>query len=98
MDRSFVHPGMLHTQDDLDFIKQKIESGEEPWKTAWEKLKDSDSSSLDFEPEPFTHVIRGPYGKPSIGDRELTNSAQAAHNHALLWALTGEKKTRRKSD
>ena len=91
MNKSFVHPGMLHTQQDLDFIKQKIASGEEPWKTAWEQLRNDETSSLDFQPEPHTHVIRGPYGRPSIGDRELSRSAKAAHHHALLWALTGEK-------
>jgi len=89
--QAFKHPGMLHTQKDLDFIKQKIKSGEEPWKTAWESLRNGRSSSLDFVPEPATHVIRGPYGRPSIGDRELSRSAQAAYGHALLWALTGER-------
>jgi hypothetical protein len=41
--RSFVHPGLLHTQADLDFMKKKIELGDEPWKTAWESLRHSDS-------------------------------------------------------
>lgn len=82
---------MLHTVEDITFIKEKLASGAEPWKTAFENLKKLDTASLDFTPEPFTHVIRGAYGKPSIGDKELTNSANAAHHHALLWAITDDK-------
>lgn len=87
MTTSFTHPGILHTVDDITFIKEKVASGEEPWKTAYENLIKSDTASLDFKPEPHTHVIRGAYGKPSIGDKELTNSANAAHHHALLWVI-----------
>ena len=29
----FVHPGMLHTLDDLDRIKEKVGKGAEPWKS-----------------------------------------------------------------
>jgi len=89
--QSFVHPGMLHTSEDLATIRELVEAGEEPWRTAWEQLRDGRPSSLEFQPEPRTHVIRGPYGRPSIGDRELSRSARAAHSHALLWAISGNR-------
>ena len=44
--QEFVHPGMLHTTSDLEFMKAKILAGEEPWKEAWNQLKDSEIASL----------------------------------------------------
>ena len=37
--KPFVHPGMLHSKSELAFIKGKISSGAEPWKSAWEQLR-----------------------------------------------------------
>jgi parallel beta-helix repeat protein len=68
-------------------MKRKALAGEQPWKDALERLKAA--ASLDFHPRPFTHVIRGPYGHPSIGGAELTASANEAYNNALLWYITG---------
>ena len=36
---SFVHPGILQNQADLDYMKSQILKGEEPWKTAFSKRK-----------------------------------------------------------
>ncbi|GAA0877350.1 hypothetical protein GCM10009119_03180 [Algoriphagus jejuensis] len=91
----FVHPGINQTQADLEWMKQKVQSGEQPWKAAFENL--SESASLDFKPQPFTHVIRGPYGRPSIGGKELSASASAAYEHALMWYITGNKLHAQKS-
>jgi len=88
---SFVHPGLLHTREHLAFTKTKVENGEMPWKAAWDSLRARRTSPLDFEPDPVAHVVRGPYGKPSIGDRELSSSARAAYSNALQWAITGDR-------
>ena len=93
--RTFIHPGMLQTRSDLELMKQKIDNGEQPWKDAYDRL--SKSVSLDFQPEPFTHVIRGPYGRPSIGGKELSSSADAAYEHSLMWYITGDKSHARKA-
>ncbi len=87
--QAFIHPGLLQTSSDLELLKQKIDNGEQPWKDAYKRL--SKSVSLDFQPEPFTHVIRGPYGRPSIGGKELSSSADAAYEHSLMWYITGNK-------
>lgn len=65
-------------------------AGEQPWLAAWEKLKESRYSTLDWKPKPFEHVERGPYNDPNIGSSEFSNDARAAYNHALCWALSGE--------
>ncbi len=36
---AFVHPGVAHSQAELDFVRQKIEAGEQPWKDAYQELK-----------------------------------------------------------
>ena len=57
--QEFVHPGMLHTTSDLEFMKAKILAGEEPWKEAWDQLKASEISSLHYKPTPFKVVDNG---------------------------------------
>ncbi len=52
---------------------------------------------LKFEVEAYTHVLRGPYGKPNIGGNDLSLGSKLAYNCALLWYITGEKKYAEKS-
>lgn len=86
----FTHPGIAHSRESIGFVKARIAAGEQPWLTAWERLKNARYSSLDWQPRPFAHVERGPYNNPNIGSSEFSGDARAAHNHALCWALTGE--------
>jgi parallel beta-helix repeat protein len=85
----FVHPGMAQSYKDLQYMKQKIQAGEQPWKNAFENLRKK--TSLSFKPQPFTHISVGPYGANSSGGREFSSSASAAYNHALMWYITGNK-------
>ena len=50
--QNFIHPGMLHTQADLDRTKAKVEAGEEPWASAYRKLLTSPHVSLDWKAAP----------------------------------------------
>ncbi|RBQ07890.1 alginate lyase family protein [Pedobacter miscanthi] len=87
--RKFVHPGMLQNSQDLDYMRQNIISGKQPWKNAFDTLKKN--SHLDFKPEPVAHVSVGPYGANSVGGREFSKSALMAYNFALLWQITRER-------
>lgn len=93
----FVHPGLLQNRADLEFMRQQVLAGKQPWKKAWENLLKEPYSSLDFKPKPVAHVVRGPYGRPSIGDRALMKSANAAYSQALQWVVTGNKVHARKA-
>ena len=94
----FVHPGMLHTKADLDNIKSRIQSGQEPWKSAWQQLQNSELADLSIvRPHAISHVSRGSYAVPSNGDKELMNDGDAAYTMALQWYLTGDKKFAQKS-
>jgi len=86
---SFVHPGILQNQADLDYMKSQIQQGIEPWKTSFENL--NKESATDFKVQAFTHVIRGSYGRKGQGHKELSESAKEAYRQALLWYITEDK-------
>jgi len=95
--RPFAHPGILQTRQDLELMKAKIAAGQQPWKQAWENLRSQTYSALDFQPKPVVHIARGSYGRSSSGDRELSESANAAYSHALQWYISGDKAHARKA-
>ncbi len=78
-------------------MKAKVAAGEQPWKEAWENLLRQPYSWLNFQPKPFTHIARGSYGRTASGDRELSDSANAAYSHALQWYITGDKRRAKKA-
>jgi hypothetical protein len=84
----FVHPGILQNRSDLDFMKAKVLQGEEPWKTAWDNLLSLPTSSLDFVPQPQTHIYRGSYGAGQTGVNELNGSISAVQSHVLQWWIS----------
>jgi hypothetical protein len=86
----FTHPGIAHSKESIQFVKARIEAGDQLWSAAWKKLKDSRYAATDWKPQPFEHVERGPYNNPNIGSSEFSNDAKAAYHHALCWALSGE--------
>ena len=89
LSKPFVRPGMAQSQEDLDFMREKILKGEEPWKTAYANLEKQ--TPLDFVPSPVSFISEGPYGANSVGGREFSLSASAAHNHALMWYVSKNK-------
>ena len=87
---SFTHPGILHSASELDFVRGKIASGEEPWASAWESLRSHRWASLDYTPMAHADVVRGRRGKNNMGMSELMNDSAAAYTHALHWSMSGE--------
>lgn len=93
----FVHPGVLHSQEGIDFVKSKIKAKEDPWANAWSELKRSRYASLRWKADPTAHVERGASNNPNIGSSDFSNDARAAYTHALHWALSGEAAHAKKS-
>lgn len=87
--QKFVHPGVNQTPADLDYMREQVRAGEQPWRDAFERLKAE--TDPDFEANPFAHVMRGPYGRPNIGGNDLSKGANMAYNFALMWYITGDK-------
>ncbi len=95
--RAIVHPGILQTHADLEFMKAKVKAGEEPWKSAWDRMQASAGSSLDFKPQPSAHIIRGAFGAGQKGGAELSASASAVSSHVTQWYVTGKEEYARKA-
>jgi chondroitin AC lyase len=88
----FVHPGMLNSKAEMEFVKKKISGHEEPWHSAFKMLQSDDHAKPEWKARPIADVIRGSYNNPNIGAGDLGNDAQAAYIQALEWVLTGDEK------
>jgi hypothetical protein len=89
---AFAHPGIIQTRAQMDAMKRMIRQGQEPVATAWKRLMDLPTSSLEFDPKPAAHVLRSANGRDRSGADEFSASGQAAHSHALQWYISGEAK------
>lgn len=85
----FIHPGVMHSVERIEFTKEKIEAGEEPWAGEWKKLRSSRYADVGWTPQARAHVERGPSNQPNIGSSDFTSDSRAAHTHALAWVMTG---------
>ena len=88
----FVHPGLLHNDEDFRRMKSEVDAGEEPWKSAWEKLILNKHASLKWEPNPVAVVIRGKGRDQTEPENyaKLFNDTAAAYTLALRWRISGD--------
>jgi hypothetical protein len=89
--RDFVHPGVLHTRNEIDFILDQITAGAEPWASAWEALREHETAQLGYQPKSRAHVERGVRNNPNIGGNDFLRDGSAAYAHALVWNLSDER-------
>lgn len=87
---AFSHPGLLHSQADLDRIRTKVAAGAEPWAAGWKKLIDNRHAALAYKPNPKEVVVRGFNGKQPENYAALFNDAAAAYALALRWRISGD--------
>ena len=84
---SFIHPGLLHTNGDLQRIQARLAEKAEPWVAGFEKLRADPHSTSDW-------TMRGPHSdvnrdEPTCHDYD--EDGTAAYQNALMWCLTGTK-------
>lgn len=86
--QSFVHPGILHSREDLERMKAAVANKEEPIFSGY-RLFIQNPASLYF------YKMQGPLKtvgrNPTVGQATYDNDANAAHQNAVMWAITGEK-------
>ena len=76
----FVHPGMMQTIGDMEYVKAKVLSGEEPWASAFERVRSA--ADKNYVTKAFTHVSTGAYGANDVGGRDLSRASSQALNDA----------------
>jgi hypothetical protein len=86
----FNHPGILTTQDQIDFVREKIAAGQSPWKEAFGKAAKSDMVQPGYKPSPIGKLTStGFYSRRIIvGYKELARDSKAVFANAQLWAVT----------
>ncbi len=86
--RHFVHPGILHTKDDLTRIRRLVTQGTMPSMGSYDILKADRKSQAGYRIQgPFRVIARaGTYGYTKTPCEEDFN---AAYYNALMWNITG---------
>ncbi|KAH6887758.1 chondroitin AC/alginate lyase [Thelonectria olida] len=81
----FVHPGLWHTHQDLETMRNAVLKKKDPWYSAYE-LFAADKYSLS------TYTMRGPYSVLSRGTisnyTTFAYDARAAYQNAIMWYIT----------
>ncbi|GAA1713269.1 alginate lyase family protein [Fodinicola feengrottensis] len=85
---TFVHPGVLVSQAQLDFVRTKVNANAQPWKAAYDQMIGSAYASLSRTPKPRSVVECGPYSDPNLGCTDERQDAIAAYTDALAWYVT----------
>jgi hypothetical protein len=88
-----MHPGVLNTVSQLDFVKTQIAAGKEPWTSALAAAKAEAVAQLTYmSTTPPATIVCGT--KSSGVDATLCKAEQddssAAYADAVIWAVTGD--------
>lgn len=85
----FVHPGILHSAEDLARMKKAVAAKEEPIYTGYRLFIQNPASQ-------FTYKRQGPLAtvgrNPTVGQGTYDSDANAAHQNAVMWTITGDKR------
>jgi hypothetical protein len=90
-DVEFRHPGILHTQAELDRMRAKVKAATEPWKSGWDRLVASSFAQATYQANPQQVVCAGTGGCPN-GETfmPLARDVAAAYQNALRYRVSGE--------
>lgn len=78
---SFVHPGGLHTKEDLDRMRLKVAQKASPWIQGWNLMITDWRATNKYRPIP----------DPKMPNRQRAQSdAAAAYFNALRWYISGD--------
>ncbi|MEO7016661.1 MAG: carbohydrate-binding protein [Leifsonia sp.] len=82
----FAHPGIVDSRDELDLMRDMVQKGIEPWKSAYESVRRDPRASSDYQLQGPLAVVKG-----SNLPMEYTIGTDgfAAHDNALEWYVTG---------
>jgi hypothetical protein len=80
---TFVHPGGLHTLEDLVRMKTQVAAKAHPWIDAWEQLIKDPLAQHTYQAKPVR----------DMNNRQLLNKdAHAAYLNAIRWFISGDER------
>ncbi|SEQ95553.1 alginate lyase family protein [Lentzea albida] len=85
---TFVHPGVVVSRPQLDFMRTKVLAGAQPWKLAYDRMLASKYADLNRTPKPRAVVECGPVSNPNNGCTDEREDALAAYTLSLAWYVT----------
>ena len=85
--RTFVHPGLLHTEADFARMREKVAMQARPWLDGWTALASNGRSQLGATPRPLATVVRGGEGQNFA---QLYIDVDRAYQLALRWKVSGD--------
>ena len=81
----FVHPGIWHTHDDLERMRDGVNNGKEPWATAFQYFSADQFSQSNYTQQgPKAILERGAISNYT----SFTYDTRAAWQNALMWYIT----------
>jgi len=80
--QTFVHPGGLHTQSDLDRMKAKVAAGQHPWIDDWNKLITDAQAQNTYTAAPKANM--------GTSRQRADADAHAAYLNAIRWYISGD--------
>ncbi|TKA08751.1 Ig family protein [Actinacidiphila oryziradicis] len=84
---AFAHPGILHTQEDLDRMRSAVAAKQDPVYAGYQALAADGRSSYDYTAQNTGQITtwgRGPYNYQD----QAPSDAAAAYQNALMWYIT----------
>jgi hypothetical protein len=85
---AYAHPGLLHSQADLDRMSTQVAAGAQPWKAGWDRLARNSHAASAWTANPQSSIIRG--SGCSENYSTAYNDIAAAYQNALYWRITGD--------
>lgn len=80
--QTFIHPGGLHTQADLNRMKTQVAAGAHPWIDDW--------NVLITDPEAQNTYVAKPQANMGSSRQQADNDAHAAYLNAIRWYISGD--------
>ncbi len=92
--QSFIHPGILHSREDLARMKAAIQTRKEPVFSGYAIFAKDQYSQ-------YSYKIKGPLDtvsrNPTVGQGIYDSDANAAHQNAIMWTITGDNRYAQKA-
>lgn len=90
-DQSFVHPGALHTTQDIQRVKKHVSQKEQPWLRAWQHLEAGELAQTTWVANPQAVLVRGTNDTFTVPENYgiAYRDAHSAYQLTLRWLIGG---------